>query len=408
MAHRGGLTRRVVLGAAIVGTALALIAPPVGSTDVSSYAVYGRMVAARHASPYTHVPADYPNDPWYPRMATFWHHTGSVYGPLFTGVSAAGMRWAGASALKGRLFFQLLAAIAFLVCVWLVDRATRGDPAALAFVAVNPMLIAIAVNGGHNDILVGAAVLAGVALVMQRRPRLVAAGVVLALGILVKVIGALALVALVLWLWRHRGRAVTATVAGAAAITTAAGFLLAGGPSAMRPVLHASQQQQLPSFWAYPRRWLTTGHGAASAQHTVGRLALLTVAIVAAAAIVIYLRERTPVLPVAGALFAFLVAGAYLMAWYPEWVLPLIALQWRRKLSLAIAAFAGVLTLAQTERPSQLNGLTYDVVHFLRDTALPVAELAIIALLVFYAVSALRSSSTASSASARISSSVRS
>ena len=113
-------------------------------------------------------------------------------------------------------------------------------------------------------------------------------------------------------------------------------------------------------------------------------------------------------LPVAGALFAFLVAGAYVMAWYPAWVLPLIALRWRNKLSLVIAAHASVLVLAQVERPSQLNGLTYDVVHFLHDTALPVAELAIIAGLLFYAVRALRSWSTAPSASDRISSSVRS
>src|SRR5436190_22141806 len=113
IAHRGGLTRRVLLAAAVGGAALALIAPPVGSTDVSSYAVYGRMVAVHHASPYTHVPADYPNDPWYARMATFWHHTGSVYGPLFTGVSAAAMAVAGTSFLATRLFFQLLAALAF-------------------------------------------------------------------------------------------------------------------------------------------------------------------------------------------------------------------------------------------------------------------------------------------------------
>src|SRR5439155_3444405 len=127
-AHRWGtLTRRVVLAAAVASAGVAVIAPPVGSTDVASYAVYGRMVAAHHASPYTRVPADFPNDPWYPRMATFWHHTGSVYGPVFVAASAAGMAWAGGSQLKGRLFFQLLAALAFLGCLLLVDRRTRGD-----------------------------------------------------------------------------------------------------------------------------------------------------------------------------------------------------------------------------------------------------------------------------------------
>src|SRR5207248_9366870 len=142
----GTLTRRTVLAVALVGGAVAIAAPPVGSTDVSSYAVYGRMVSAHHASPYTHVPADFPDDPWLPRMATFWHHTGSVYGPLFTGGSAAIMAVAGGNFTAGRLLFQLVALGAFAVILLLIDRATRGDPAAIAFIAINPMLVAVAVN----------------------------------------------------------------------------------------------------------------------------------------------------------------------------------------------------------------------------------------------------------------------
>jgi len=407
-AHQGQLTRKTLLGAALLGTGLALIAPPVGSTDVSSYAVYGRMVAAHHASPYTKLPADFPSDPWYPRMATFWHHTGSVYGPLFTGLSAAGMAVAKGSFLKGRLFFQLLAGLSFLLCVRIVDRQTRGDPAAIAFVGLNPVLIAVAVNGAHNDILTGLAVLAGVALVMRRHPRWAAAGIVIALGALVKLVGLLALGALAVWAWRRYGRRAAFTVAVAGGVTTIIGYLAGGGPSALKPVFHATGQQQLPAFWAYPRRWLTKSHGALAAEHLVSKLSLATIAIVAAAAVLIWLNERTPVLPVAGALFAFLVGGAYLMAWYPAWVLPLIALKWRSKLSLLIAAHAGVLTLAAVERPSQLTGATLTVVRFLHDTLLPIANVAICVGLVAYAVSVLISSSKALSARSRISSSVRS
>jgi hypothetical protein len=407
------LGRTVILTAAVAGTALALVAPPVGSTDVSSYAVYGRMVSAHHASPYRGLPADFPNDPWYPRMATFWHHTGSVYGPVFTAVSAAGMAWAGPSQLKGRLFFQLLAALSFLACLVLVDRKTRGDPAALVLIGLNPVLVAGVVNGGHNDVMLGLAVLAGVVLAMEERPRWAAAGFVIGLGVLVKLVGLLALAALAAWAWRRFGRRAAVTVAAAGGATTVVGYLLAGGAAALRPVLHATGQQQLPGVWAYPRRWLTHSYGALTAEHTAGRLALATIGVLAVIVVVSRLDARSPVLPVAGSLFAFLVAAAYLMAWYPAWVLPLLALRWRSRLGALIAAHAGVLMLAAVERPSQLSGPTLDVVRFLHDTFLPAAEVLVIVLLAAegirrYAMSAFNRSSTAPSASTRTSSSVRS
>ncbi len=74
-----------------IGTAYAIsvAAPPRNSHDLWSYVMYGRMVSAHHLSPYSHVPIDFLHDPLLGRVATGWRHTSSVYGPLFTGVSAA-------------------------------------------------------------------------------------------------------------------------------------------------------------------------------------------------------------------------------------------------------------------------------------------------------------------------------
>src|SRR2546423_299539 len=74
------------------------------------------------------------------------------------------------------------------------------------------------------------------------------------------------------WVGRRWGRRGATILPAPAATAAAIASLPAGGTGALRPVLHARQQQHLPSFGPYPRRWLTTGHGAVAAQHTVGRL----------------------------------------------------------------------------------------------------------------------------------------
>src|SRR5207237_7641278 len=63
------LTRRVVWAGAAVLLAAAVVLPPQGSKDAYAYAMYGRIAAQHHASPYPHLPAEYPGDPGYPRTA---------------------------------------------------------------------------------------------------------------------------------------------------------------------------------------------------------------------------------------------------------------------------------------------------------------------------------------------------
>src|SRR5437588_3527591 len=166
--RRPRLDRRAVLGLGAVVLVVAVAAPPRESRDLWVYAMYGRMVAHHQVSPYRHVAAEFPHDPWAAKVPHGWRQTRSVYGPLFTGVSAAAMAPAGDSFLAGRLFFQLLAAAAVAGCLWLIERRTRSA-AALALLALNPVVIVSVVNGGHNDALVGLGVLGGV-LLAERRP----------------------------------------------------------------------------------------------------------------------------------------------------------------------------------------------------------------------------------------------
>ncbi|MBV8980037.1 MAG: hypothetical protein JO086_03980, partial [Acidimicrobiia bacterium] len=123
------LSRRLVIGASAALLVVAVATPPTSSKDIWAHVMYGRIVSVHHASPYVHVPADYPTDGALGRVAPAYRHTPSVYGPAFTAASAVGTAAAGDSALAQRLFFQGLSALAVLLALFLLAR--RGaDPGA--------------------------------------------------------------------------------------------------------------------------------------------------------------------------------------------------------------------------------------------------------------------------------------
>lgn len=139
-------------------TVLAVVAGPIASHDLWSYSSYGRMVSHYGVDPYRAVPAMFPHDVVYPVVG--WRNTPSGYGPLFTTFSAA-LTWvAGDSLLAVRLGFQVLAAGSVLWCLTVLARRRRR--AALTLVALQPFVWISLVNGGHNDAIVGAILLAAV------------------------------------------------------------------------------------------------------------------------------------------------------------------------------------------------------------------------------------------------------
>src|SRR5262249_23558676 len=149
----------------------------------------------------------------------------SVYGPLFTGVSALISRVVGAALLSTRLAYQLLAVVALGVASRMVWRSTRSA-AAVAFLAANPLMAMWMVNGGRNDLLVGVAVLGAVVLSSQEHDT--AAGVVGGLGSLVKLTGLVGVVALVAATHAARGRGRAGRCAAAAFGVVAVGYAVAG------------------------------------------------------------------------------------------------------------------------------------------------------------------------------------
>ena len=187
------LSIRLVTLAIAVQTAVALAVPPSATEDLWWYAIYGRILAIYHASPYTHVAASYPHNPLLPLVGHTWRHTPSVYGPAFSALSGVVAILFGPSQLATRVFYQGLAAAALIGACIFVWRRTRSAEA-VAFLALNPLTALYLVNGGRNDILVALSLVAAVVLVTRKHP--VAGGVVGGLGALVKLTGLVGVVAL--------------------------------------------------------------------------------------------------------------------------------------------------------------------------------------------------------------------
>jgi hypothetical protein len=361
---------RVVMAASAILLVVAMTGPVRGSRDLWSYAMYGRMVTVHHASPYTHVPADFPHDPFLGRVDPVWRHTGSVYGPLFVAYAAAVSRVAGMSTLVTELCFKGLAALSVFGALVVLARR-RVDPAAMAVLGMHPLVIVYAVGGGHNDATVGLGILAGVLLCRSRRAGW--AGLVLGLAALVKVVAVLAVLALAIWLWCRHERAdrrlLVRLLVGTAA-TVVIGYAAAGGISAFGPLDSASHQSNWASFWHPVSRVL---HGTSLAPAT----SILAIALVLALAALLMYRHRRdhgPEVIVMGALLAYQLCSAYVLIWYLLWVLPLALMRWRTLTCQALLAYATVLLFATSYHPDPRERL--DRVLFAHGTVLHLFALA--------------------------------
>jgi hypothetical protein len=328
----------VVLAVAVV-FAIAIAVPPRTSHDLWSYVMYGRTVTVHHASPYIHAPSDYPHDPFVARIGRGWRSAKSVYGPLFTGVSAALARFGGSSALRARLAFQGLSALGVggaLLLIWRTTRSAR----AVAFLGLHPVVVTAIVNGGHNDALVGLAVLAGALLAARRRWS--GAGVVIGLGILVKASTGLGLLGIAAWSFRkdRRGAMRLTAAAGATAI---AGYLPAGS-AAVRAAARAGSNGFTRGSPLDPVSTVT--HISST---TAFAMVLAFVAFVA-------YRKRTASQPTTTALAttaAYLITGAYVLPWYSAWALPAAAVERRSVLAVLVGAQAAFLVaLYEYEAPA--------------------------------------------------------
>jgi hypothetical protein len=327
------LSPRAVLGCIAAVNALVLLAPPLLSTDIFSYQFYGKMGAQFGFNPYLAGPYALHLDPLFGYIGAKWVYTPTVYGPLFTAISYV---LAPLSIAASAMVYKSIATAASLATVALVWKAAqlRGVNAvrAVALVGLNPLTVVFGVGGGHNDLLMLSALVAGVYLLLLDRER--SSGAMILVATAVKVSAVLPLLfALISGRGRglaklRRGVALGALTAGAALVVLSFGLFGTGAlhlPSTLETV------QSRGDWHSVPGLALALGFPTASA---VLSLALGGVFLAVLAFLVLEVwRDRLDWLAATGWMTAaLLVTTSSLLPWYVAWLTPFAALVRDRRL----------------------------------------------------------------------------
>jgi hypothetical protein len=163
------LAMRLIWLTAVVSGCIYIFTPASTSDDIGSYASYGRLLIIHHANPYFVPPSSFPQDPTYPLI--YWRNIVTIYGPIWTLISAF-LGWlAGIDNLGYLVTFRIFTFAAYLLNILLVTavlRAMNRSPRTIALgtmlYAWNPLVLLESSLGGHNDILMATFMLLGILL----------------------------------------------------------------------------------------------------------------------------------------------------------------------------------------------------------------------------------------------------
>ncbi len=157
-AQPSAVSGRFILLSSAFLSALSIPTYPLTAIDLFIYAIRTRGWALYGLNPLATAPDALPaHDPWL-GLAAEWIDAPSPYGPLWEWLSLAAFHLSGGMFLAHLLALKLLAALAYLACVWLVYRIMRqlrpewAVAGALAF-AWSPLALLESVQNGHNDIV---------------------------------------------------------------------------------------------------------------------------------------------------------------------------------------------------------------------------------------------------------------
>lgn len=332
------LSGPLVWSAIVLVNGLVLLGPPLISTDVFSYIAYGRLGAIYHANPYLYGPSAIALDPLYPFIGSQWVSTPTAYGPLFTGLSYLLTPLGIASGVLAYKAIGAFSCALVLAVSWHAARLRGFHPVkAVALVGLNPITVVYGLGGGHNDLLMLAAMMLGLwALLLRRRA---AGGGLLVIGAAIKLTAGVMLpFALARDAAAARGRERRALLAGAAfagAGALALSIVLFGaGPLHLAVTLASIQAKG--GVHSIPGLVLTVlGLGGAGA--IVGAvLDVATLVFIAWLVRRVWRGELDWIEGAAWAMVALLITAGLLLPWYVSWLVPLAAISRERRLTVAM------------------------------------------------------------------------
>lgn len=346
------VSARLTIAAVAAFTVIVTIGPPLFSTDVFSYQAYARMFAHYHANPYLWGPqvigGDYPLT-WY--IGAKWIDTPSVYGPLFTFLSAP---FESTSIAFNYFAFKLIAAAASGGTLWMIWKSAqlrRVNPVrGIALFGLNPMVTLYGVGGGHNDLLMLFFTSWGVYAVLSRRER--SGGALLAAGAAIKLTGAIVLPFALLGDAARAGvrsrRRKLLSGAALVSLVVAGASYIAFGTGILHMVSTLQTVQDQGSWQSLPGFILTLTKVSVTSPMRVVDDVLLATAL-AWLCYRVWRGRMDWIEGAAWATFAVLVTAWSLLPWYSAWMMPLVALTANRRLWMAATAatvMGGALMIA--------------------------------------------------------------
>ncbi len=320
-----------------------IVAPPMFSRDVFSYAAQGEMTS-HHLSPYVLGPFSLGSSPYVNPVDPLWGNAPAPYGPLFLFLDGSIARLTGHHQLATVVGLRLLEVVAValigVALPWLA-RGLRRDPGeAFVLGAMNPLVLLTLIGGAHNDAIMTALLVAGIAAAVNRRPWW---GLFLcAAATAVKAPAAVGL-AYVAWNWKGPGVAwrkrlgPVAASAGVAAAVLGVSSLLAGfGFGWVKNLLSNGTVRS----WAAPAT--AVGMALGNTLHAVGLTSISVTTVLSgtrflgllvAGALSLWLlwrgEERGWVRSLGVSLILVVELGPVVQPWYLAWGLVLLAASYR-------------------------------------------------------------------------------
>lgn len=163
--HPGTAVRQVVHVIAVWSLPF-LLAPPLFSRDVYSYAGQGQLVNF-HIDPYLYGPGVLGATPFSLLPGPLWSNTPSPYGPVFLWLDGVTTGLSGHHVLGDLVLLRLLAVAGVALMVaglpTLARRVGRDPAAAVVLGAGSPLVLGTLIGGEHNDALMVGLLVAGLA-----------------------------------------------------------------------------------------------------------------------------------------------------------------------------------------------------------------------------------------------------
>lgn len=183
--------RKSILGIGILCGIVLLGLYPVTALDVAVYVVNARNWVLYGGNPLIVPPAAFPNDP-YIHLAGEYVDKTSPYGPVWEMLATIPVHLGITDIGAGIVAMKIISLVAYAGMAWLIGWQSRqqdkglavSEATALAFFALNPLVLLEAVGNGHNDMAMAAFVTLG--LILWQKGRWAWAAFALTLASLIK------------------------------------------------------------------------------------------------------------------------------------------------------------------------------------------------------------------------------